>query len=130
MDALFEGSTVAEALRQLVDPGAENRPRLVVGIRQFVHRHRKHAMQACWLEKNHEGLDFTCKSQSNPTMGLETHNLDPLTGFYEGPITPVDLICVSKLKFNERRGPGWDRVNHRGVPYKPFQVRIQANIVG
>jgi hypothetical protein len=64
-------------------------------------------MQACRLEKDHEGFDSTGKLQSNPAMGLETYNLDPLTGFDEGPIAPVDLIRVAKLKLNEGRSPGW-----------------------
>ena len=27
-----------------------------------------------------------------------------LTSFNEDPITPVDLVCVAKLKFKQRRG--------------------------
>jgi hypothetical protein len=87
-------------------------------------------MQASRLEEDHEGFDCTGKSQPDPAMSLETHDLHTLAGLNERPVTPVNFIGVAKLKFKERGSPGWNWVVEGGVSYVPCQMRIRANVRG
>jgi hypothetical protein len=99
-------------------------------IRQLVHGRGKHAVQSSGLEKDHERIDIAGKPQLHAAVCLETHNLDTLTGLDEGPITPMDLIRIAKLEFEERRSPRRNWMNQRGTSHMSFQVRVQANVMG
>jgi hypothetical protein len=63
-------------LLQLIDPGAENGPRLMVRVRQFVHGQGKHAIQACRLKEDDEGLNCSGQLQSNTPVGLKSDYRD------------------------------------------------------
>src|SRR5450432_3510505 len=51
-NTFFEGLTLSETLLQIMNPGAKDAPRIMVRVRQFVHRQREHAMQSRRLKED------------------------------------------------------------------------------
>jgi hypothetical protein len=65
-------------------------------------------MQARGLKEDGEGLNCPGHLQSNTAVGLQPDDHDAGRHFHEWPVAPMNLAGISELKFNERRGPGWN----------------------